>query len=530
MHRNHRRASWIGGLVIAVSMAALAPWSAPARAQTASPAAAAPTWPAWYWRDAARRDLRAARAAIHANSPILHVERDSAAMRAWLDEGFRRAEDLLPRVTDEIGYRYLLAYYLNGFRDGHISAGHHDRYRPAPIATRSWPGIAMRWARGRYEVSFVAPWVTDGPSLGAVLLDCDGRPAEALARERLDLFLTDLDQPLNRRRFAPVLLWDRENPFVEPIRNCRFRGEDGRIGELTLDYRPATSDDGRAQAAAAAGALSSSPALDVARWGDDGWWIGLPSFGSGDGWEPFFAKIETNLDAIRAARVVVIDVRGNGGGDSAYAERLGRILWGADLLERRRPALGPVLWRATPENRDRVQSLIERMQNDETARENIPWLTAVRDGMDEAVAGGRALYREEASAPSAATGPEPANPLGGTIVLLTDERCFSACLDLMDLFTAMPGTVQAGAPTGADTIFMETNGGILPSGMLGFSYGVKAWVERPRGSNVAYAPTAALTYAGDPADEEGWRRWLAETLRTIHDPVGAPPRSGPRLP
>lgn len=99
------------------------------------------------------------------------------------------------------------------------------------------------------------------------------------------------------------------------------------------------------------------------------------------------------------------------------------------------------------------------------------------------------------------------------VVLLTDERCFSACLNLMDLFMAMPGVEQAGLPTGADTIFMESRGAVLPSGKLSYSHGVKAWLERPRGSNVSYAPTAAMTYRGNPSDEAAWRGWLANQLR-----------------
>jgi hypothetical protein len=184
--------------------------------------------PAWIWRFEAQRDLSAAREAIRTNSPILHVERDSAAMRAWLDEGYRRAVAMLPRVEDEKGYRFLIQFYLHGFRDGHISPLFHDGYQPGPINSRAWPGIGMTWRGGRYEVAFVAPWVTGGPAIGAELLSCDGRSPESLARGRIDLFEVNLDQALQRRRFAFRLLWDRGNPFVQTLTRCTFKGADGR--------------------------------------------------------------------------------------------------------------------------------------------------------------------------------------------------------------------------------------------------------------------------------------------------------------
>jgi hypothetical protein len=99
------------------------------------------------------------------------------------------------------------------------------------------------------------------------------------------------------------------------------------------------------------------------------------------------------------------------------------------------------------------------------------------------------------------------------VVVLTDRACVSACLDLMDELMAMPGAVQAGASTSADTIFMElTNVPELPSGLARLNFPHKAWIKRPRGSNVPYVPAARFTWTGEPGDETGMRRWLARVL------------------
>ena len=70
------------------------------------------------------------------------------------------------------------------------------------------------------------------------------------------------------------------------------------------------------------------------------------------------------------------------------------------------------------------------------------------------------------------------NPVKGRVVLLTDYWCNSACLDLMDLFLRLPGTVQAGTETNADTIFMEETNVDLPSGRLSLGCGAHSSTTR----------------------------------------------------
>ena len=45
-------------------------------------------------------------------------------------------------------------------------------------------------------------------------------------------------------------------------------------------------------------------------------------------WKALFAAVDANLPAIRAADVIVLDLRGNGGGDSSLGLDLARRLYG----------------------------------------------------------------------------------------------------------------------------------------------------------------------------------------------------------
>jgi hypothetical protein len=83
----------------------------------------------------------------------------------------------------------------------------------------------------------------------------------------------------------------------------------------------------------------------------------------------------------------------------------------------------------------------------------------------------------------------------------------------MDVAMAMPSVIQAGTVTSADTIFMELTEADLPSGLSQLAFGHKAWIKRPRGSNVPYTPAARFTWKGEPTDEAGMRSWLTGALQ-----------------
>jgi hypothetical protein len=106
----------------------------------------------------------------------------------------------------------------------------------------------------------------------------------------------------------------------------------------------------------------------------------------------------------------------------------------------------------------------------------------------------------------------PPSPVKGRVAVLVDHACFSACLDTLDLFTRLPGVKLAGVETGADTIFMDAAHTPLPSGKATLGFGIKAWVQRQRGSNVPYDPDPSLRYTGDLADEAALKHWLAGKL------------------
>lgn len=472
----------------------------------AESSAAAP--PATDWRAAAATDLAAMHDLLKANSPAPWVERDSGHFRGWLESGYVSARAKLPRVHDARGYAFLLRDYAVGFRDSHIFTA------PTPAAgvdlnqPVAWPGFSVGLRGQDYRVVYRDPAETVGPAVGARLVACDGHPVADMVRAR-DRFDGNLQLESSRFFAARFLLTDRGDPFVARPRTCVFETA-GRKQTWTLAWRPADAAALKPAMAAASGIVERR--LDVAPWGDRGWWISLPFMDDAHDWTGFYQAVDAHLSAIREAGTVVIDLRGNGGGSSRYAEKLARTMWGEGVVDAHEPDLGPTLWRATRTNRDFWAKLVAGVEGDpHHVTDELGELKSILSDYDKALAAGQPTFLRAGDSP--VRPPSPPSPMKGRVILLTDQACTSACLDLMDIFTSLPGTVQAGTVTSADTIFMElTRIDALPSGFSSLGFGHKAWVARPRSSNQPYRPATAWTWTGDPMDEAGLRAWLAGRL------------------
>jgi hypothetical protein len=100
----------------------------------------------------------------------------------------------------------------------------------------------------------------------------------------------------------------------------------------------------------------------------------------------------------------------------------------------------------------------------------------------------------------------------GPVYVLTDPVCASACLDAVDLWTAL-GAIQIGRETSADTVYMDVRPAALPSGLASLVIPMKVWRGRLRGNNEPHRP--AHLFEGDITDSAALQAWV----RTL-DPAG----------
>ncbi len=459
------------------------------------------------WSALAASDLQAIHDSLRDNSPAVYVDRDSKTFRSWVDAGYAQARALpLNKIgPNPQGYLYALRAYTGGFRDPNIHAdGNWAPTRPWLAVT--WPGFSTAWRNGAYVVAYADPSFKKTPPVGAVLVSCDKKPAEQLARERLDRYEGNLDLQPDRLRTAPYLLWDRSNPFITMPQKCDFMVGKSRQTYPILDaqqFGGGAQDTSRQAAFQAAAPKPLGAGLEP--FGQGGFWINLHTFESTDGSETLVTQIDQNQAALRAAPFIVIDLRGADDGYAAAGYRIANRIWDPVYIRSKAPQYGPVAYRVSQANRTYYADLVARLNSDDQYFQQRPRWTQMLAEMDGAMAEGKNLLERDESTPMTET--PPPNPVAGRIYVLTDYWCQAACLDMMDLFTALPNVTHIGTATGGDTIFVGPTTNLLPSGQAYLTYGNKAWLTRQRAS---YAPfTPSQTYTGDLADQAAVKAWVA---------------------
>ena len=483
----------------AVVLAALA---APVLAQDAAPA---PTPAPADWGTALAQDARAFHDVILDSHPG-PVDVENPGFTPHLEAGLALALERARTADSYEDWYFALQEYVASFNDGHLAL--KDWAGMGHVWTAHWPGFLTGLRTGpdgeRHEVVFSRD--PAAPPEGAILIACDGRPAGALAAEVIGRGAGRWSLPSRRAVYASALFVDQHNPWIRRAEQCEFRvGTETRRYALTWRELP---DAVRDEGFAAARSPRFTTPIELRAW-SGGQWIGLGGFNgdpaSADGvaLTALQAAVEARAAEIREAPAVVFDLRGNGGGSSAWINALARTLWGEAEVRARSPESEAVDWRPSEKNIAQIEEYRVLMgSNPEVAA----WLTAAADGMRAARAAGQPLWREPEEAEAASAAPAGPSPMTARTWVLTDAGCASACLDAVDLLKAL-GAVQVGQETSGDTAYMEIRDEPLPGGRVVARVPMKVYRGRPRGDNETHVP--AHVWTGALADTAGIEAWLA---------------------
>ncbi len=453
------------------------------------------------WSSATLADLAAARAAILANHPG-PVDPLQPGFVSAMDH---RREDLLPLARaahDEADWQRVLQDFANGFADVHVGI----RFTPTPPA--AWPGFLSRTDRlgAPTRVVLSADPSTD-PHPGDILLGCDGRPADGLLAERV---LRPLLNPALQQRLpvvSPALFTaDADDPLDQPV-SCRFRDPAGAEHTVPLHWRPIGRSDLDTCLAEASGI--PIPPLGLRRVGDV-WFVSIPSFtwenADGARMQAFLVSLRRAAPILHAARHVVIDLRGNHGGNSAWGEAVAAALWGQPAVDAAEATEdGTVAWRPSPGNEGNLRRDAASVRQGGLAAQAAS-IGALANRMAQARAARHALLDVPDRPQHRGTLPPAASPFAIPVLVLTEPRNISACLDFLDLLALLPGTERIGLTTGADTLNMDIGEAPLPSGRASLLYPMKVYRNRARGANVAYRP--AIVWPGGAMTEDAVARWI----------------------
>jgi hypothetical protein len=464
------------------------------------------------WGQIAVDDLHFIRATLRVNHPG-PVDEQNPGFGDWFDQGFDRALALAERAQDYPGYYFAIQRYMVGFQDGHLGALGDDRLADVPLQRR-WPGFLLGLSGDEFLVAESgerdsAREEPAYPPAGARLVECDGRAPDRWAEEILQTYVGLWSVRGARAGLAPFLLIDEGNPWVAIPSTCTFAN-----GAETRSYELMWTPIGNAELAEKIEAArpTARPPIELRSFGEGRYWISLSSFNGND--DSVVAAIEAvlrgvtrTISALREARIIVFDVRGNHGGNSRYGSMVAEALWGESFIDGVRPRAVAVDWRVSRGNhrflRDFNLARTERRFGPD-AQETLSYAEFV-DRFEDALERDE-VFLTEGQGRIASPGPAPASPVSARIFLLTDDQCFSACLDFADILRAVDGVTHVGLETSADAIYIDNRGVELPSqlGRLGFS--MKVYRDRVRGHNESYLPHES--WSGDITDTPELERWI----------------------
>jgi len=483
-------------LVLALCAAVAAATPAAAQIAPAQPAGAA------HWRALTELDLEAAYALVRDNHPGAVPEVGDDAFRAGLDRAIAEGRARAARVDSYAGYAATLNAFAVALGDKHIWS--RQALRPAIYY---WPSLVVARRGGTWQVADDSREGAAPSLVGARLIGCDGRSADELGAERLGTYRAVWSIEAQRVQTAPYLLVDDGNPFLTRPKACEFEAGGvrstvtlnwSRIGPVSLTPHVAKAING-----GAAG-------FGVRRFAG-GYWIALESLD--DSARAVVDAVKAQATDLRAAPMVVLDLRGNGGGASSYGDEIAQALMGARYVRQVQDNAGAnacaAAWRATPGNLEGLRAF-RRDNGANLDPDTRNYLESTERGLDAAIKAGKAFDTPVRACPGADR-PEraPADGRGslltGRMVILTDASCFSSCLLVVQQFRRL-GALHVGDATDAATRYMEVREALLPSGISYASTLQKVAMAAPARIG-PFLP--ARPYEGDIGDTAALEAWVA---------------------
>ncbi|QJQ07774.1 hypothetical protein EJG51_015105 [Undibacterium piscinae] len=399
---------------------------------------------------------------------------------------------LAVKVVDAAGYVAATQGFNVRIHDGHAGMSHS--LDDSLLPKLRWPGFIAVW---RGDALYVLASEAGGPQAGAEVLACDGKPIKQIISTNVFGFQGRIDEAGHWWVRAPRVFLDRGNPFVVTPKRCQF-SVGGKKIEKQLHWT-SISEQGNQWLTESYNGEQLEVGMSEPR--RNLFWLAMPTFQPDEKQRDAYRLMLKALGEYRqnflSADAVVIDLRQNQGGSSEWSQLFAEALWGKARVDRRVAAYGAktsVWWRASQGNTDFVSGLVEVLTQQKQT-EGAQWAKTQSEGMQAALARGDKFFVEvdpvtAAQLPADANADMPGDPpaFKTPVYVIVPGQCASACLDAIDVFSLFSNSKLIGAPSSADSTYMDVRNQTLASGLAEVIIPNKVYVNRPRKNGQVYLP------------------------------------------
>jgi len=436
------------------------------------------------WRSITERDIEAAYSITAQNHPGM-FDVNNPTFPGLLKQAKAEALALLSQASGPQVHVAAIARFSTVLQDGHAGA-FSSVNRPA----RRWSGFSAVWRGDALKVYYSE---TENISKGDVVSQCNGQSTDTLMSERIFKFHGEVAQPGHWWQQGWRLLIDEGNPFLTPLKECEFVKANGDTYTHVLNWseRPKSVSENLTNA-------DNGDKLPIdLTWPEKNiGWIAMPSFSVNDkqtvAYNKVFEKIQQQRSKLLTAKAVVLDLRHNQGGSSYWSSQIAKELWGEKVVEQKANNTSQntqVWWRASKDNTDYVESLFSVVKDQP---EVLKTLKTVAAGMALSLKSDAPFYVEqEANTLNNIPKESLVSDFKTKVFVIVPPQCASACLDALDKFKLFENTTLFGAPSSADSMYMEVRLADLPSGLGKVIVPNKVYVNRARGAGAYYQPDIA---------------------------------------
>ena len=450
------------------------------------------------WQKLAQEDLDAIHATIRSAHPGA-IDGQNPTFNTWVKDGYREAMKSVPSAVDYESFISVVRIYTTGFRDGHLAYSDDRRSDDDAVSVDGW---MVNLVDGKYVVSFTAAnWPIALPQRGSEWLGCDGQiPAQLIETHVAPFINRQVGPSFDALRASNF--WMRFLPGME-LHGCTFRDHTGRAQELPVGYLSLKTEaffDLAGKADSVQHSSNCSRHNTMQRLGDV-LWVHAANFnfqeGCNDAQE--LDALLKSLSNVNHVHTIVFDARGNGGGDSSIGDRIFDAATGGLDFDRNDLEKLPwtfAQWRVSDLLVETAKRTAERKASlygaeSAQAKDAQKFLASV----EQAKAKGEPWVEQSGghrvTAADIAARHGKLKRFDGTIAIVTDGNCASACLDFVDDVKQVPHAVQLGKTTGADSVYIDVGSRNLPSGNH-MVIPLKVWRNRLRANNQAYVPDVPL--------------------------------------